>query len=208
MATTSDLRDRIVTAAFDLLRERGAKGLSQPQVARRAGIPQGHLTYYFPKRADLLAAVGARVTEHMEAELATLGARLLTDRTGGRGAAASLIALLVLDVARTRALLGLVVEGEEDEALRRSLAADMDRGRPALAALLEVEPDDPVLDVVSAACWGLEVQQLVQRRGRAQVVRVVERLIEWIDVERGARAAASERPRRTTKTRKHRGGVS
>ncbi len=64
------VRDRILAAALALLRETGIQGLSQVQVARRARVRQSHLTYYFPRRHDLLAAVAVRFVDGMVAGLA------------------------------------------------------------------------------------------------------------------------------------------
>jgi AcrR family transcriptional regulator len=51
------LRERLLLAAIGLIREHGLAGLTQPRVAKATGISQGHLTYYFPTRQALLAAV-------------------------------------------------------------------------------------------------------------------------------------------------------
>jgi AcrR family transcriptional regulator len=51
------LRERLLQAAIGLIRRHGLAGLTQPRVAKAAGISQSHLTYYFPTRRDLLAAV-------------------------------------------------------------------------------------------------------------------------------------------------------
>ena len=68
----SRLREDILDAAVRILRESGVKMLAQSRVARAAGIPQGHLTYYFPtKEAILLAVVDRMMAEHrtrMEAD--------------------------------------------------------------------------------------------------------------------------------------------
>src|SRR5688500_6001424 len=53
----------ILAAAVKLLREEGGKALTTSRVAKAAGMPQGHLTYYFPRRADLLVAVARRSLE-------------------------------------------------------------------------------------------------------------------------------------------------
>src|ERR1700679_4168458 len=55
-----DRRQDIINASLAVLRESGYSGFTQPRVAAEAGLRQSHLTYYFPTRVDLLAAV-ARV---------------------------------------------------------------------------------------------------------------------------------------------------
>lgn len=50
------MRVRLLTAAVELLETEGFAGLTQSAVARRAGVRQSHLTYYFPTRAALLRA--------------------------------------------------------------------------------------------------------------------------------------------------------
>src|ERR1700749_4290862 len=59
----------ILDAGLTILREQGLAGLTQPRVAAKTGLRQSHLTYYFPTRTDLVAAV-ARVG--MEAQLAAV----------------------------------------------------------------------------------------------------------------------------------------
>ncbi|MBI2734998.1 MAG: TetR/AcrR family transcriptional regulator [Rhodospirillales bacterium] len=51
------LRERLLLAAIGLIRRGGLAGLTQPRLAKAAGISQSHLTYYFPTRRDLLTAV-------------------------------------------------------------------------------------------------------------------------------------------------------
>ena len=51
------VRQSILDAGVALLKEKGIAALTQPQVARAAGIKQSHLTYYYPTRTDLLLAV-------------------------------------------------------------------------------------------------------------------------------------------------------
>jgi AcrR family transcriptional regulator len=53
----------IVDCAIGVLAEIGFAKFSGVKVAQRFGIRQSHLTYYFPTRDDLLAAMSERVTE-------------------------------------------------------------------------------------------------------------------------------------------------
>ncbi len=61
----ASVRERILAAAVALLHEGGIQGWSQVQVARRAKVRQSHVTYYFPKRHDLIDALAQHVTGGM-----------------------------------------------------------------------------------------------------------------------------------------------
>ena len=63
--TAVDVRTSILEAALTLLADHGVSRLTQPGVARAAGIRQSHLTYYFPTRADLLKATALYSIESM-----------------------------------------------------------------------------------------------------------------------------------------------
>ena len=63
----ADIRERLLMAAVALIREGGLPKLTQPRVAKAAGVSQSHLTYYFPTRADLVHAVLERAAERQRA---------------------------------------------------------------------------------------------------------------------------------------------
>ncbi len=50
----ASVREKILTAANEILLTVGFSSLTQQAVAARAGVRQSHLTYYFPTRNDLL----------------------------------------------------------------------------------------------------------------------------------------------------------
>ena len=57
MATVEkSARQRILDAALKVLKTEGVLALTQTRVAAAAGLRQSHLTYYFPRKTDLLAA--------------------------------------------------------------------------------------------------------------------------------------------------------
>ncbi|MFM8856210.1 MAG: TetR/AcrR family transcriptional regulator [Actinomycetota bacterium] len=65
-----DLRlEKVLDAAEDVLKRRGAEGLSVRAVAQKVGITIGNLQYYFPTRAKLLDAVFRRRAEIFKSEL-------------------------------------------------------------------------------------------------------------------------------------------
>jgi AcrR family transcriptional regulator len=56
-------RERILEAALTVLRDVGHGRFSVQKVAREAGVYQGNITYYWPRRRDLVLALGVRVVE-------------------------------------------------------------------------------------------------------------------------------------------------
>lgn len=178
-AAVPTTRDRILDAAVELLASHGLKRLAQPQVAKAAGVPQGHLTYYFPKRADLLGAVAHRYAEQVLEQLR----RFLEAR--GQDAPLDLDAMLAFasevmgDRQRTRMLLGLLVESEDDPALRELLVQNAALVRAAVGQMLGGrDADDPLILVLQSALWGLGVQHLLlgERRKPEEFRRLVDQL--------------------------------
>jgi DNA-binding transcriptional regulator YbjK len=201
----SRLREEILDAAVRILRESGVKMLAQSRVARAAGIPQGHLTYYFPRRADLLVAVARRSVELAVQELegfwSSDGWRAAGDDVRRR--ALAIIGFLIKDRERTRMLLGLLVEAEEDAALRAVLIESFGQLRLLLARGLGRSPDDPDVEIAIATLWGLGLQHLMwgDQRPEAATDRLVDRLPAWL----GRPAAAptpAPRTRSNTRTKR------
>lgn len=174
-AKAPDVRARIVKAALTLLRREGARGLGQVRVAREAGVPQGHLTYYFPRKTDLVAAVAADFHEDMAARVHNLLAEF-DGRTTPADAAIRFVSHLIRDRERVRAMLGLLTATEQEPELRTALLAPLAGGRPIIASLMGCEPEDPLIDLAQAAVWGLMAQQLVYERTASEVEALVARL--------------------------------
>ena len=109
-------REKILTAASELLLNEGFSTLTQQAVAARAGVRQSHVTYYFPTRNDLLRAT------------AQFGVETLLDTTTIANATAagvpSLEALRNLlmpdktDRQWFRLMTGLLIASDEDESIR------------------------------------------------------------------------------------------
>lgn len=57
MKKEKSTREHILDTALTIASSRGLKELTQTNVAIAAGVRQSHLTYYFPLKSDLLAAV-------------------------------------------------------------------------------------------------------------------------------------------------------
>lgn len=71
MAETGDrngVRERVLGAAIEIAQTAGLESMSQAKVARRAGVRQSHLTYYFPTRVDLIKAMFSTVRDQIMEE--------------------------------------------------------------------------------------------------------------------------------------------
>jgi AcrR family transcriptional regulator len=130
------VRERILEAALSLLAEAGAHELTQPRVARAAGVRQSHLTYYFPTRGELLQEVARHSIEKLAGQLAH----------ARPGALAEGIAAGAADKRRSRVMLGLVGAADRDPKIKRRMRAFVAELRrrmtPVLgAAGLATDPD-------------------------------------------------------------------
>lgn len=110
-----DTRTRILDAAVALIAEGGLQQLTQPRVAKAAGVRQSHLTYYFPTIADLLQAVARHTVDALVAEIGR--------SSHGADATALLdgIAAATADKRRVRTMLSLVTVTEREPTLRPHL---------------------------------------------------------------------------------------
>jgi AcrR family transcriptional regulator len=159
----------------------GAKSLAQPQIAKEAGVPQGHLTYYFPKKIDLVRGVA----DHMRSLIVQELGPILAQHSGGtlREKFVAIASRVAQNRGRTRILLALLVEMEHDPGLRDELQGRVEALRALFATLMEREADDPDVSVVVAAAWGLGLQHLILegRRSDAETERLFQRLLDWMD---------------------------
>jgi AcrR family transcriptional regulator len=134
MPTRPDVRARILETAFGLLSGHGVAYLTQPRVSRAAGVRQSHLTYYFPTRADLIAAL-ARYS------IDILAGPMVAQAERGAITKAQLPGILfeaMSDRRRIRAILGLVAAADEDEDVRKALDELIGMVRARLARLFAV----------------------------------------------------------------------
>jgi AcrR family transcriptional regulator len=158
------VRTRILDAALGLLAEGG--DLTQPRVAKAAGVRQSHLTYYFPTVTDLMQAVARHSFESLGKEL------------GGKGAGG--IAAATLDKRRVRVMLSLVFAADRDASLKPGMRAFVREIRGRIAPLLEVEGKD--LAFLHTVVVGAAVLQLARdnAEARREAREVIDRAIECI----------------------------
>jgi AcrR family transcriptional regulator len=182
--TEPDIRERLIDAAFRLLRDGTGKRLVQTKVAAAAGVLQSHLTYYFPKRADLIAAAARRTIDHLAREVQTL---MTSERWPGDGASPerrlmALVSFIVEDKGRSRAVLGLALEALEDESVRSLLIEEVRAARALLSATMGRPTEHPDIDIALAVLQGLAFRHLLRADGDpGQPTRVVlDRLADWL----------------------------
>ena len=123
-----EVRERILQAGLKLLADSGAHELTQPRVAKAAGVRQSHLTYYFPTRGELLQELARYSIGRLAGQL----------EHAKPGALPESIAAGAADKRRARVMLGLVGAADRDPKIKRRMrkfVAEL-RGRmtPVLAA--------------------------------------------------------------------------
>lgn len=179
---TDSLKERLVDAALRLLEEEGPKAFSQTRVAKEAGIQQGHLTYYFPRKADLVAAVLERFAEEGDATFRKLADKLAgSERAVVEAVAIHQVRTLIRDQRRTRALLSLLVQGFEDPDILKTLEERGLTNKVFLAGFLGRAPDDEDVELAFATLRGLAIQNLLHRYDARRVDALVSRFRAWLD---------------------------
>lgn len=191
---TEDIRQKVLDAAVALLGDHGLPALTQPRVAKKAGVRQSHVTYYFPRRADLVGAVGRSYSDSVAAEVLRL-----IEGTEGKDVGQALRAFataVIGDRRRTRSLIGLMAAAEEDRALREKMQQGVLGLRAVMAHALGVPETDPAAAMLQATLWGMALQHLLLDQQtdadlKTQIAHTAARF-EFA----GVRRAKKTRPRR------------
>jgi TetR/AcrR family transcriptional repressor of nem operon len=190
-----ETRERIITAATELVSERGVAGTSLDGVRGRAHVSKSQLYHYFADRDDLMRAVARAVSDDVIGAQAGLFAHL--DTIGGlRAWADALVALQETRQARGGCPIGSLAGqlAEHDDGARSELAEGMDRwqagirdGLERMAARGELRPEaDSALlaqRTLAAVQGGLLLTQI--RRDPNELRHALDGAIEAI---RAARA--------------------
>lgn len=198
----ASLRDRILDAGLSLMREQGTTRLTQADVARAAGVPQGHLTYYFPRKSDLVTALARRSMEATVQDLArTLsGAQWTTEPSEQRARVLEIVKTTSRDTQRTQLLLGVALASAEDRELQQQLVESIALVRRLIAAALGLsgEEGDADVEIILAALWGLGITHLIHRDLRAaeRTDALHDRLAEWVEALRAPQPEAESPPPR------------
>lgn len=172
----ADMRERIVTAAIGILRAQGLAGLTQPRVAKAAGLSQSHLTYYFPTRADLVRGVLEAAVAGQEANLG--GA--MTEPLPHEERVARLVRALA-NTENTRVLVSLVLAADAEPALRdlyHRLVAAMRKHSAALLESAGLEATPAQVALLHALGTGLAIigVALGSKAGRTLNAQVLDEM--------------------------------
>jgi AcrR family transcriptional regulator len=132
--TEISTRERILNAAIQIATKNGIKSLTQPRVAKQAGVTQSLLTYYFPRKTDLLTAV--LEASHQDGQHAP---------PADIRAALRFLEALMFDPNRIRFFLGAVVEAGDATALRKVLAEHAAALTRQIAQIFGRPDDDPAI---------------------------------------------------------------
>jgi AcrR family transcriptional regulator len=171
-----DVRSRIVDAALGLLAEGGE--ITQPRVARAAGVRQSHLTYYFPTVTDLLQAVARQSFETLGAELGVARGRRPASLAAGMVRATG-------DKRRVRMMLALVTAADRDRTLKPRMRAFVKELRSRIAPLLKaggLEVSEADLAFLHTVIVGSAVLRFARDNAEAEreAAAVLEKAIQCI----------------------------
>jgi AcrR family transcriptional regulator len=114
LSPDASVRDKILTAASDLLLSDGFSALTQQAVAARAGVRQSHVTYYFRTRNDLLRATAQFGIEAMLAPVTEAAAQGAITRAEFR----QLLMPEMRDRQWFRLMMSLLIASDEDPSIR------------------------------------------------------------------------------------------
>ena len=193
----TDVRQRILDAALGLMAEQGFMEVTQPKIARAAGVRQSHLTYYFPTRSELLKALAMHSIESMLGSLAAGASEgKLTPELFAR-----FVGEALADKRRARVMLGLIVSSEEDREIKQFLRDFIARVRVAMtgvAKLLGREPEQINVVALHMLFVGATIMNIARddansRRECAEIARLAVETFLPGDTT----AAAQKRKRRT-----------
>jgi len=162
-----DTRRRILDAGVEVLRAVGHGQFSVQKVARSAGVYQGNVTYYWPRRRDLVLALAVRVVEDY---LRTFEERFVGFDPDSDGWAQTLVCWLIEDAVssdRVRLLPELWSMANADPEVAREVSRAFDEVTETVLSRLGFSSGTPSGDVMRRALVlaGLAAQGLTAIHG-------------------------------------------
>ncbi len=139
MTADTNPRQRILDAALDIVEAQGIGALTQPKIAKATGLRQSHLTYYFPRKADLFVAL--LDASHDRAEKKKKARR----KPKESNSIFEYLAGLIFDRRRMQFFLGIMLAASEEPELRAILAAHAGELARRAALSFGRREDDPAI---------------------------------------------------------------
>jgi AcrR family transcriptional regulator len=175
-----DRRQLILDTGLKILREEGLPGFTQPRIATRSGLRQSHLTYYFPTRTALLAAVARQA---IDIQLAA--AKAMVEKIASLRQAATTFASVMVRHENTRVLVALNQAADQEPALRDLFNELTDGFVGELKLMLEklgLKSDQASVDLVHSLFVGLSVIDLAtsRERGEARAKAVMKKAFDLL----------------------------
>jgi AcrR family transcriptional regulator len=172
----SDAPERILEAAFEVLKQDGYAGLTTAKVAAASGQNKALISYYYGSKQGLVAAVARRVSETITGEvLGGLGEpRTLTELVGGL--AAGVWRVMDRDEGLQRVYFDLVSQSVVDPQVGEIMSEMKEGYRAIVRELLRGLEDAPAADALDglviyliAGLEGLSMERL--ERGETPALR-------------------------------------
>lgn len=178
MKAEGGMRQAILEAALDIVEAQGIKALTQPRLAKAMGLRQSHLTYYFPRKADLVVALLQHSHDRAEGRLAAHRGAADFDAVMG------LLSDLMFDRHRMRFFLGILLEASEEPELRKILAEHARGPAELAAAQFGRASDDPDVIAFIDLLRGVGLRLLLEPDQSVAAVSDPERLAAGFGLHR------------------------
>ncbi len=153
-------KDKILQSALDLLESGGIQAVTQLAVAKLVGISQGQLTYHFPKRTDLILAL-TEIAQNQVSEFIFKQSSNLHSQKDNK--ITSLIWSSINNPHRIRAMLGLVIEADTNDEIRKKLIDQEEKSRALIAFATGHEVTSPAVTMIHATLLGFGLLTFVKR---------------------------------------------
>jgi len=165
VTASTNVKDRILEAALQIVDEQGIKALTQPRVAAAAGVRQSHLTYYFPRKADLFVALLQASHDRAKKGRRKAGEESFKDVIRS-------LKSLMFDRQRMRFFLGIVIEASEEDDLRPVVEEHARALSARIAAQFDRTADDPDVTGFMDALRGMGMRRLLEAKDDAKDVDI------------------------------------
>jgi AcrR family transcriptional regulator len=165
------IRQRLLTAALEVLQREPYAAFTQARVAAQAGVRQSHLTYYFATRNDLLRAVVEAARNEAVSQPSPPTRAPSREPGSGLRALRERVCSPSDSPALPRLMVALTAASDEDERLRTWLAAfeaDNKARVKAVLASLGLRVQAAPLDVFHATLVGAAFLEFQQRTSAAR----------------------------------------